>query len=374
VLRLVLIVISAEAFPLPLTPRKCGDEVSPARGKNFFLRVLCVSAVKQGLMLPGKDVMIPQLLQQPLKELQVEAFGLRKENFGDELTFSVPGVISYHSDEVPAQKNRFAAISVTGKECGLQCGHCRGKLLESMIPAETPDILFQITDRLRSEGALGVLISGGADQHGEVPLQRFIPAIARLKQRDPGFRVIVHTGLLGEETAVGLKKAGVDQILIDVIGDNDTIREVYHLNKRVEDYEETLLMLKGMGHRLAPHIIIGHHFGEIRGEWRALEIISRIGVETIVLVIFKPIVSTGRITLPRPDDVSKIAAIARVLNPWTPIRMGCIRPAHPWKGEMEKGCINSGVNTVAFPLQGTIEYAKQIGLRTSFVEMCCSLV
>jgi hypothetical protein len=243
-----------------------------------------------------------------------------------------------------------------------------------MIPAEAPDILVQVTERLRSEGAHGVLISGGADEHGEVPLERFIQAIARIKGRDPVFRVIVHTGLLRKKIAAGLKEAGIDQILIDVIGDDDTIREVYHLNKRVEDYEETLLMLKDMGHRLAPHIIIGHHFGEIRGEWRALDIVSRVGVETIVLVIFKPIVSIGKFTLPQPDDVSKIAAVARILNPSTPIRMGCIRPAHPSKGMMEKGCVDSGVNTIAYPLQGTIEYAKEIGLRTRFVEMCCSLV
>jgi hypothetical protein len=72
---------------------------------------------------------------------------------------------------------------------------------------------------------------------------------------------------------------------MDVIGDDDTIREVYHLKKHVEDYEETLRMLKEMGHRLAPHIIIGHHFGVIKGEWRALEVVTRVGVDTIVLVI-----------------------------------------------------------------------------------------
>ena len=173
-----------------------------------------------------------------------------------------------------------------------------------------------------------------------------------------------------------MKEARVDQILIDVIGDDDTIREVYHLNKRVEDYEETLWMLKEMGHRLAPHIIIGHHFGEIKGEWRALEMVTRVGVETIVLVVFKPLlpIEGDRMKIPRPEETSRISAVARILNPSTPIRMGCIRPAHPWKAEMEKGCIDSGVNTIAYPLQGTIEYAKEIGLKTRFVEMCCSLL
>jgi uncharacterized radical SAM superfamily protein len=54
--------------------------------------------------------------------------------------------------------------------------------------------------------------------------------------------------------------------------------------------------------------------------------------------------------------------------------MGCIRPAHPWKTEMEKGCIDSGVNTIAYPLQGTIDYAKERGFNTKFIQMCCSLI
>jgi uncharacterized radical SAM superfamily protein len=219
-------------------------------------------------------------------------------------------------------------------------------------------------------------VSGGADHNGEVPLEKFIAPIKTLKEDDPQFRVIVHTGLVRRETAKELRDAAVDQILIDVIGDEDTIHEVYHLNKRVEDYEETLRMLKEMGHRLAPHIIIGHHFGEIRGEWRALEMVTRVGVETIVLVILKDLQADGknRFKVPQPEKISEISAIARILNPAIPIRMGCIRPAHPWKAAMEKGAIDSGINTIAYPLQGPIDYAKEIGFDTKFIEMCCSLI
>jgi lipoyl synthase len=320
--------------------------------------------------------MINHLIQTPLKELQTEAFRIRKIHFGDELTFSIPGTVSYHDDTLPFQKDRFAAISVTGKHCDLRCGHCQGKLLESMIPAEDPETFSQIADRLRLAGALGILVSGGADQNGEVPLKKFIPSIKVLKEKDPQFKVIVHTGLIRREIAKELKEAGADQILIDVIGDDETIREVYHLNKRVQDYEETLWMLKEMGHRLAPHIIIGHHFGEIRGEWRALEMVTRVGVETIVLVVFKTLLPIGKnhFRVPLSEETSRISAIARILNPKILIRMGCIRPAHPSKAEMEKGFILSGVNTIAYPLQGTIDYAKEIGLKTKFVEMCCSLI
>jgi hypothetical protein len=320
--------------------------------------------------------MISQLIQLPLTDLQSEAFRIRKAYFDNELTFSIPGTVSYHDDTFPFQKNRFAAISVTGSHCDLQCGHCQGKLLESMIPAEDSRTFFQVANQLRLNGAHGILVSGGANQSGEVPLEEFIPLIREIKEKAPEFKVIVHTGLIQRENAKGLKEAGVDQILIDIIGDDDTIREVYHLNKRVEDYEKTLWMLKEMGHRIAPHIIIGHHFGEVRGEWKALEMVTHVGVETIVLVILKTLLPVGKnhFKIPKPDEASRIAAIARILNPKIPIRMGCIRPAHPSKLEMEKGFIDSGVNTIAYPIQGTIEYAKEIGLETKFIEMCCSLV
>jgi uncharacterized radical SAM superfamily protein len=320
--------------------------------------------------------MIDHLIKLPLADLQCEAFRLRKAHFGNELTFSIPGTASYHDDTLPLQKDRFAAISVTGNHCDLRCAHCKGKLLESMIPAADPETFSEAADQLRLKGAHGILVSGGANFHGEVPLERFIPSLKVLKEKNPQFKVIVHTGLIQRETAKKLREAAVDQILIDVIGDEDTIHEVYHLDKKVEDYEETLWMLKEMGHRLAPHIIIGHHFGEIRGEWRALEMVTRIGVETIVLVTLKNLHPDGEnhLKVPKPEEISKISAIARILNPDIPIRMGCIRPAHPWKAAMERGAIDSGINTIAYPLQGTIEYAKEMGFKTKFIEMCCSLI
>ncbi len=322
------------------------------------------------------DSAIHQLKELPLTDLQSEAFRLRKARFGNELTFSIPGTVSYHDDTLHFQKEHFAAISVTGSRCDLRCAHCRGKLLESMIPAEDPETFLRMTDQLRLKGAHGILVSGGADDNGEVPLEKFIPSIDTLKKNDPRFKVIVHTGLIRRETAKKLREAAVDQILIDVIGDEDTIHEVYHLGRRVEDYEETLWMLKEMGHRLAPHIIIGHHLGEIRGEWRAIEMVTNVGVETIVLVVFKNLQpeAGNHLKVPNPDEISRISAITRILNPDIPIRMGCIRPAHPWKAVMEKEAIDSGINTIAYPLQGTIDYARDMGLETKFIELCCSLV
>ncbi|MGQ9508406.1 MAG: radical SAM protein [Thermodesulfobacteriota bacterium] len=318
--------------------------------------------------------MLKPLLRTSLRELQAEAFRLRKIHFGNRLTFSIPGTMIYQDNLFPFSQSQFPAISLTGHRCELLCGHCQGKLLKSMIPIETPETLLRVTDQLLKNGTQGVLLSGGANLEGEVPLRNFIPIIKELKSKAPEFKVIVHTGLIKRNTAEELKEAKVDQILIDMIGEDETIQNIYHLHKRVEDYEDMLWMLKEIGHRLAPHIIIGHHFGEIRGEWRALEIITRVGVDTLVLVVFKPLHKETPLRIPAPQEVSKISAIARILNPALPIRMGCIKPAHPWKIGMERGCIDSGVNTIAYPLYGTIEYAKTIGLKIEFIEMCCSLI
>ena len=320
--------------------------------------------------------MINHFTTVPLRELQSEAFRIRKLHFGNELTFAVPGMVSYQAPDLPSHSEHFAAISVTGRHCDLKCDHCQGKLLESMIPALTPEAFLATVGRLQSQGGLGLLLSGGANRQGEVPLEPFIPAIRAVKEKDPGFKIIVHTGLIRRHLARDLKEAGVDQVLMDVIGDEETIHQIYHLDRRVEEYEETLAMLKETGHRLAPHIIIGHHFGEIRGEWKALEMVTRVGVDTLVLVVIKPLSCSrkGSFRIPTPEETSRISSVARILNPSTPVRIGCIRPAHPWKAKMEKGFIDSGINTIAYPLQGTIEYAKERGLKTRFAEMCCSLL
>jgi uncharacterized radical SAM superfamily protein len=40
-----------------------------------------------------------------------------------------------------------------------------------MIPAEDPTVFLRVVDQLRLQGANGILISGGANRNGEVPLE-----------------------------------------------------------------------------------------------------------------------------------------------------------------------------------------------------------
>ncbi len=316
---------------------------------------------------------LQELYDRPLSDLLDEAWALTRARFPLTVRFAAPSTKRYESDTFCNTSDRFVPISLTGRACELMCEHCRGRLLETMYPAPSPSALCDLADTLVERGCQGVLISGGADADGRVPLAEYGEAMAALKAR--GLKVIVHSGLVDPDTAAMLKRAGVDQVLIDVIGDTDTIREVYHLHKSPADYARSLNDLKDAGLAVAPHVVIGLHYGEVRGELEALRLISAADVETIVLVVLTPLPGTPMCAYPPapPDMVGKIAALARILNPETPLSLGCARPATR-KFAMERLAIHAGVNAVAYPSQDCIEYAQLLGLTIEFSELCCSLL
>jgi uncharacterized radical SAM superfamily protein len=242
-----------------------------------------------------------------------------------------------------------------------------------MIPATDAASLDSLGRRLAEQGCRGVLISGGADAEGAVPIADHLPAIARLKGL--GLTVIIHTGLLERTTAEGLRAAGVDQVLFDVVADQSTIHDVLHLDRTPQDFAKTLGLLREVGLSVAPHIVIGLYFGQMKGELAALDLIRSIGAEVIVLVVLRPLPRTpmaGLKSVP-PESVGRLAAVARILNPRTPVTLGCARPAGPDKVVMEHLALEAGVNVVAYPDPSTLELAARLGLRTEFVESCCTL-
>jgi uncharacterized radical SAM superfamily protein len=316
---------------------------------------------------------IEALYGRPLDNLLTEAWAIRKTHFPPVLKLAAPGAKHYEIEGYRNNPDRFAAISLTGAACSLRCEHCRGQLLESMYPAPTPQALRDLADELVGRGCQGVLLSGGADHEGHVPLDGHLDAIAELKSR--GLKVIVHTGLVNKATAQDLKAAGVDQVLVDVIGDEETVRQVYHLDKRPQDYAATLDVLKEVGLSIAPHIVVGLHFGQIRGELAALEMITAAEPEMIILVALNPLPATPMARFPAPsaEAVGRMAAVARILNPERPISLGCARPPGPTKARMESLAIAAGVNALAYPSEASIDYARSFSLKVEWTEMCCSI-
>jgi uncharacterized radical SAM superfamily protein len=317
---------------------------------------------------------INKLRNQSLEFLLEKAWEIRSKNFVPNLHISVPSSKTYITDHYKNKRDKFVNISLTGKKCALNCEHCKRKLLSSMVPAEDPEKLKIVGDALMEKGCTGVLLSGGASSSGMVPLDGFFDSIRYLK--DKGLQVIVHTGLVDMDTAIKLKQAKVDQVLLDIMGDEETIKNVYHMDRTPKDFENSLRYLKEVRLEMAPHIVIGINFGKISGEYNSLRMISEVGPDVMVLVALSPMYDTPMYGMepPSSEEIVKISAISRIVNPITKITFGCARPAGSEKKNLEKMLIKSGINSIAYPLDETIDYAESLGLKPEFKEECCSLL
>ncbi len=304
-----------------------------------------------------------------------EALRMRLEKFGADIEFYAPGLKRWQSSEwIPKRANRFLPVSVTGTACALQCDHCQTKVLEGMISLDRERDLFATAKRLHGQGTDGVLVSGGSSRHGGVPLLPHVQAMRRVRE-ELGMRVVVHSGVVSPKLAAGLADAGVDGVMLDIIGAEDTISEVYHLDLTPSDFERSLALLSERGLRIIPHIVLGLHYGQFLGEWDALEMIARYPVSTLILVVLTPLVGTpmGHLPPPSVSDVTEFFVTARARMPDTRVNLGCGRPMGETKIAIDRAAIDHGLNGIAYPAEGLVAYARQRGLEPSFHEYCCSL-
>jgi len=292
-----------------------------------------------------------------------------------EARFYAPSFMHYRTSHYCSKPNQFPTISVTGRGCAFNCKHCGGKLLETMHPAETPEVLFALSSRLKQDGASGCLVSGGCLPDGSVPLKQFIPVLEKVK-RELGLTVIVHTGIVDAATAEALKTAGVDAALIDIIGSNKTIAAISNLNVTVEDYARSLQALHEARLRFVPHVIVGLHNGKLQGELRALKLIARYQPSALVIIAFMPIRGTAMALVkpPLPLGIARVAATARLMFPETPLALGCMRPKGKHRAETDVLCLKAGVDAIAFPSEEAIAYAERNGYALSFSSCCCSQI
>lgn len=287
--------------------------------------------------------------------------------------FYAPGLRRFRTSEYAAQDaGRFVSISVTGATCALACDHCEGRVLEGMRPLDGS--LYALCEGVAARGGRGVLVSGGCDRQGRVPLRRHAPDLARAR-RELRLAIRVHPGLADEATAAALGAVDVDGAMLDVIGAAETISEVYHLDVPVAEYERAMARLEAHGVPLVPHIVLGLHHGRMLGEWHALDMIARHRPRLVVLVVLMPLYGTrmAAVTPPPPEEIGAFFETARTALPDTPIALGCARPLGPAKAVIDRLAIDAGLTGIAYPAEGMVTYARARGLEVAFHDACCGV-
>lgn len=308
-----------------------------------------------------------------LEKLLYRSREISWNRFGKRIYFYVPSFVHYKSKYASSMNIFFPSISITGTYCALKCKHCEGKLLSTMFSARSPNKLVEICLKIKKSGGIGCLISGGCLPSGRVPLKPYLETIASIKKR-LGLKIFVHTGLIDFETAKMLREAKVDAALIDIIGSDETIREVYRLNASVHNFEDSLKALKISGIPYVPHVLVGLHYGKIKGEYDALKMISKYNPSALTVIVFFPIKGTAmeNVEPPSPIEVAKIIAEARLLMPDVPITLGCARPKREHRIKTDILAVRAGVNAIVFPHDLAIKEAEKTGLEIFFSPVCCS--
>jgi uncharacterized radical SAM superfamily protein len=303
------------------------------------------------------------------------AFDVRLENFGTDIEFFAPGLKRWETSEwKPENPRRFLPISVTGSACALSCDHCQAKVLDGMISVRADLDLFALAKRLKSGGTDGLLVSGGSGKSGGVPLLRHMSDIGRIRE-ELGMKVVVHSGVVDPDTAAGLADVEVDGVMLDIIGADETIRDVYHLDLTTEAFDRSLELLAQKELRIIPHIVLGMHYGRFLGEYTALEMIAKYPVSTLIVVVLVPLVGTPMEHIPPPpvDECTEFFGTARLTLPTTKVNLGCGRPMGETKIALDEAAVDNGFNGIAYPAEGIIEYARTKGLTPEMYEYCCSL-
>jgi uncharacterized radical SAM superfamily protein len=298
------------------------------------------------------------------------------ENRDRLVRFSTPTFKEYESSELQScGKNSFPAFSITAGGCALMCDHCEARILEPMIPAVKPKILdTKVRHLIETEELQGFLLSGGSNKRNEINYSRFYPVIEKLKRDFPQLRIAIHTALTDRAGAKEMEASGVDVAMLDIIGAEETIKQVYHLDRPVADFEETVAALCETSMQISPHIVIGLHYGRILGEENALDILSRYDTKALVLVVIMPFYAKpGTFATPDAHEVGRIFLEARRRLPDRQVLLGCARPPGMHKRVTDAYAVMAGLDGIAFPADGAVAVAGIAGRPFHQAHACCSI-
>jgi hypothetical protein len=288
---------------------------------------------------------IDSLLEDKLEK----AWEVRKQNFPPFIHFDYP--------------EQTKSISLTGKECGLDCAHCGGHYLKQM--GSLNKFMEKEYDEFSS-----CLISGGCNSQGKVD---FSHCSDDLKNISSNKKINMHVGLLNEKEIIEVSEIA-DVVSFDFIADQESINEVYGLEKSVDDYINIYSKLRERV-KVLPHICIGLKGGEIEGEYKTLEILKELGVDGLVFIVFIPTSGTKYSDRNPPvlEEVIELLAYARINFPQIPIHLGCMRPKGRYRAELDYYAVKSGINKIVVPTSYGVKRAEELDLEINYGEECCVL-
>jgi len=243
-----------------------------------------------------------------------------------------------------------------------------------MIRATIPSDLLSVAEALAERGAAGFLLSGGVDRRGRVPLADFVGAIREIKA-STDLKINAHIGLSSEREIVKLVKSGIDSFSIDLYGSEETITEVLGLKATPDDYFAVLgYLAKADAPVIAPHICVGVHGGELRGEHKAIERLRENSPKVLILISLIPTKGTVYEKVPPPSREMLVDVISKARRelPDTKLVLGCMRSKLDRSAEYD--FVEAGLDGIVLPTSRTVERLREEGVAVKKRAVCCSFL
>lgn len=256
----------------------------------------------------------------------------------------------------------FLTVSVTGKKCELMCSHCSGKHLEGMIPVSNPDELLRIAKDSFSSEIKGILVSGGCDKNGKVPLRRYLKTIQELS--DLGMKVNLHPGILTEEDVFSFSNLEKVYLSMDVHSDPEVIKTVFRLSDP-EVYEKALDAALSTGCKVIPHLTVGFSREDFI---QSAKSVKEKGIKNVVLLGLVPTEGTEFENHDTTED-EIVESVKTLIEMGFDVTLGCMRNRK--LRNLEKRCIEAGVRKIANISNETESWAKSNGYDIVRENMCC---
>ncbi len=292
-----------------------------------------------------------------------------------EIIFAVPGskkyVNSFYSNSTASFKN----FSITGNNCELECAHCKKKLLDTMnIFDKSADGLNKIISEHNNNRLKGILLSGGFDRNGKLPIYNYLGAIKELKRICPGLIILAHLGFTDHREAEKIKESGIDFVLVNMISGKNAIENIYNLKNRTgKDYINTIKILEEAGNNTVPHIIAGIDSLKTESDYEALNQLAEINISRLVFIIIKKLDRDSDVmAMTDYEELTNLIKYAKKTMPDTKISLGCSSPSSKKRGQFEIGLIKNDIDCISFPSQDTVSFCNDKKIPYRFEEMCCA--
>lgn len=274
-------------------------------------------------------------------------------------------------------------LSLTGNSCNLMCNHCYGMYLKGMLTKE--QALYEIQNNPGKYKS--VLVSGGSDLSGKVPIIENIDFIKKLYGL--GLKLNFHTGFLNEDEIRAIMPF-IERISFDFVYDNDVIRDIYHLSdKTKEDFEKTYLLMRRIiggkidnvegypSTRVVPHITIGLNCGEVKeNDFKTIDELAYLKPTLLVIDVFIPTKGTPfeNCKPPRIENVLEVINKAARRLTRTTLFLGCMRPFGDYRDELDLKAYEIGVSGFVLPSKKLIEKLENNSIQYKIFNHCCALI